>query len=74
MRSWLGVWRNPFQAFLDIFRSILLGVLFGTIFWRRPMDQRGVQEQFGAIYFSAVFANLSSVRHAVTTLHSTPSK
>ena len=62
MRNWLGIWRNPFQAVLDIIRSIFLGVVFGTIFWMRPLDQLGVGEQFGAIYFSAVFANLSSVR------------
>lgn len=61
-RSWFSIWRNPIAVVLDLLRSLIVGVIFGTAFWFRPMDQPGVNEQFSVIFFSAIFANLSGVR------------
>ena len=61
-RSWFSIWRNPIAVVLDLLRSLIVGVIFGTVFWFRPMDQPGVNEQFSVIFFSAIFANLSGVR------------
>jgi len=44
----------------DVCRALVQGIIFGTVFWFRPMDQLGVLELFSVIFFAAVYAVLAS--------------
>jgi hypothetical protein len=61
-RFWLTIWRTPGLVVFDMVRSLLQGIIFGTVFWFRPMDQLGINEQFSVIFFAALFSALSAVR------------
>jgi len=56
----VGEYRSPKMFRLSVLRALVLGLIFGTVFWMRPKDQKGATERVSVLFFSAVYAFLSA--------------
>lgn len=56
----LSYWRNPFEFLMTIARAVLLGLIFGTLFYNRPHDTLGAGERFAVLFFSSLYASLTA--------------
>ncbi|KAL2509221.1 ABC transporter G family member 39 [Forsythia ovata] len=67
----LSYWRNPQYNAIRFFVTIVMGILFGLIFWdkgQKTQKQQDLQNLLGAIYASVLFlgaSNSSSVQGVV---------
>ena len=61
IRGWKDVWRRRSAAFSQIFRSILMAILVGTIFTNLQLNQADVQSRFGVFYFCLSYFGFSAM-------------
>jgi ABC-type multidrug transport system ATPase subunit/ABC-type multidrug transport system permease subunit len=69
VRFFKGWLRATDSFYLALARALLLGLIFGTAFWQRNLDQAGSIQLVSALFFSSVLANLNAFSMIpVTTL------
>ncbi|EGG18231.1 ABC transporter G family protein [Cavenderia fasciculata] len=58
-RAWLGQVRRVDNQRTRIGRSFILGVVFGTMFLRLPLDQDGIYNRTSLLFFSIMFGGMA---------------
>jgi ABC-type multidrug transport system permease subunit len=68
-RNFKGWIRATDSFYLSLARALLLGLIFGTAFWQRGLNQTGTTQLVSALYFSSILANLNAFGYIpITTL------
>uniref|UniRef100_A0A0G4I3J0 AAA+ ATPase domain-containing protein n=1 Tax=Chromera velia CCMP2878 TaxID=1169474 RepID=A0A0G4I3J0_9ALVE len=60
-RALLNVFRDPLLSKVRLMQTLLIGLIFGTIFFRIENNQRVAQNKSGAIFFLLINQSMTSV-------------
>ncbi|XP_022848356.1 pleiotropic drug resistance protein 2-like [Olea europaea var. sylvestris] len=62
-KQYWGYWRNPQYNAIRIFTTIVIGIIFGVIFWnkgKKIQKQQDLQNLLGAIYSAVLFLGVTN--------------
>lgn len=60
-RTFIDICRNPTLLFMHVLIGLLTGVVMGGIFYNVDNRFAGIQNRFGAVFFSLAFFGLTSI-------------